>query len=145
MEDLYKQKCFNIIGLGMEVYNTMKNGFLEDVYHRCLEIEFKKNNISFISQPRIDIYYKGICLEKSYRPDFIIDDKLIIEIKAKSVINKNDWAQVFNYLAACQLPVGLLLNFGNPSEFHWRKFFLENHQQSNNPQNWESSPSRMND
>ena len=108
----------------MKVYNTLGLGFLEAVYHEALEIEFDKRKILFDSEKNIDIFYDGVCLKQKYRPDFFCKNKIIVEIKAQSQLDKANVAQVINYLHATKMRLGLLINFGNPNVLEWRRIVL---------------------
>ena len=88
-------------------------GFLEAVYQEVLEIEFKLRGIPFESQKLLDLKYKGTKLKKKYISDFLVFEKIILEIKAESQITNIDEAQLHNYLKGSELKVGLLINFGN--------------------------------
>ncbi len=88
---------------------------MEAVYQECLEIEFELRQIPFISQPRLEIFYKTRKLKKYYIPDFIVFKEIIIEIKAEKALTKVDEAQLINSLAISRHKVGLLLNFGEES------------------------------
>lgn len=109
---IYKEESYAIQGAVFEVYTEMGNGYLEAVYQECLEIEFKTKNIPFVSQPMLKLKYKKWDLEKSYKPDFICFNKIIVELKGVRVITKEHQAQVINYLKAIDLKLGLIVNFG---------------------------------
>lgn len=109
------QRTHAIIGTAMEVHNIVGPGHLEAVYQECLEIEFTKRNISFISKPQIDIYYKEVKLQKYYIPDFIVFNEVIVEIKSEKNLSKEDEAQIINSLKISKKKVGLLINFGEQS------------------------------
>lgn len=104
-----------IIGAAMEVHRVMGPGFLEAVYHECLEIEFKIRNIPYISKPRLKLYYKDNILKKYYEPDFLVYSEIIVEIKAEKCLTKSDEAQIINSLKGSKQKVGLLINFGELS------------------------------
>ncbi len=104
-----------IIGAAMEVYRTVGPGHLEAVCQECLEIEFKLREIPFISQPRLEIFYKEQKLKKFYVPDFIIYNEVVVEIKAEKSLTKVDEAQLINSLVISCHNTGLLLNFGEES------------------------------
>lgn len=108
----------------MEVYNQMGNGFLEDVYQGCLEIEFTARRIPFVAQPELSIVYKGTKLQKRYRPDFIVFGEIIVELKAMKAISNNEFAQLLNYMKATGKRVGYILNFGCPGKLEWKRFVL---------------------
>lgn len=98
----------------MQVHNTLGNGFQEVIYQRCLAIELLNAGISFVREQEQTIYYKGIDVG-TRRADFIIEDKLTVELKA--IINLEDvhLAQAKNYTIAYDFPIGLLINFGSTS------------------------------
>jgi len=110
---LYKQESFDIQGAVYEVYREMGCGFMEAVYQECLLREFISRNIP--CQPQVDLIlsYKGIRLNQVYRVDFICYEKIIVEIKALTDVGDVHRAQVFNYLKATGIRLGLLVNFGH--------------------------------
>jgi GxxExxY protein len=117
------ERTFKIIGAAMEVHRELGSGFLEGVYQEALEREFELQNIPFISQPVIEIKYKGKPLKKKYQPDYICYDEVLVEIKAISNLSGIEEAQLINYLKATGLKVGLLINFGAKSLEHKRLVF----------------------
>ena len=110
----------------MDVYNELGFGFLEGVYQEALAIELKIKKLYYKNQVMLEIYYKGHKLEKEYKPDFIVDDKIVIELKAEDKINNSDIAQIINYLKATKLKLGLIINFGNKEKLEWKRVVLEN-------------------
>jgi GxxExxY protein len=90
-------RTHKIIGAAMEVHNEMGPGHLEAVYQECLEIEFELQNISFISKPKLSLYYKKRKLKKFYVPDFIVFKEIVVEIKAQKMLTKDDEAQLINF------------------------------------------------
>ena len=108
-----QEETYRILGACFEVYNEMGCGFLEPVYQECLKIELESQEISFESQPVLTLEYKGVELEKTYRPDFICFGNVLIEIKAVSHFTSEHRAQTLNYLNASGLEVALLVNFGH--------------------------------
>lgn len=109
---IYKEETGKIINSFYEVYNNLGSGFLENVYQEALSIEFQRQDIPFIKEAILDIYYKGIKLDKKYFADFICFDKIIIEVKALSRLTTEHESQLLNYLKATNNKVGLLVNFG---------------------------------
>ena len=114
-EWVYKDLTEKIIGAAMEVHRELGPGFLEYVYEETLSYELKLREILFEKQKELDIHYKSLLIPRKYTPDFVIEDKVIVEIKASSGLTVNDEAQLLNYLKATKLRVGLLLNFGQES------------------------------
>ncbi len=112
---LYEELSSKAIGAAIEVHKILGSGFLEAIYQEALEIEFGLQKIPFESQLELEILYKNIILKQKYKPDFIIDNKIIIEIKSAKQLTEIDKAQRHNYLKASGLKLGLLLNFGGPT------------------------------
>ncbi|MFH1226562.1 MAG: GxxExxY protein [Planctomycetota bacterium] len=111
---------YTIIGIAMEIHRELQSGFLEAVYEEAMCKELKKAKMPFENQVRIDIYYKGEKLDKQYQADFIIDKKVLVELKGISKITDIEKAQVINYLKATALKVGLIINFGDKS-LEWER------------------------
>ena len=108
-----KRLSEQVIGCAQSVCRELGAGFLEVVYENALALELEKKDILFERQRQLDIYYKGQ-LVGQYKADLVVENKLIIELKAVSAFNEKHKAQVLNYLRATGLNVGLLLNFGMP-------------------------------
>ena len=121
---LYRDEAYRIVGAAMEVYNTLKHGFLEAVYQESLALEMKHRGIPFQEQRAIHLSYKGVPLRQTYVADFLAYDKIIIEIKAIKRITPIEEAQLLNYLRATRLELGLLINFGNPHKLEWSRKVL---------------------
>jgi GxxExxY protein len=114
------ERTYKIIGAALEVHRELGCGFLEGVYQEAMERELGARKIPFQSQPTVQISYKGKPLNKTYQPDLICFDEVIVEIKAISGLSGLEEAQVINYLKATGLKVGLLINFGTKSLEHRR-------------------------
>ena len=104
-----------IIGAAMEIHRIISPGHLEAVYHECLEIEFRKRNISYISKPKLEIYYKEEKLKKFYTPGFLVYKEIVLEIKSSKSLTEVDEAQIINSLKISRQEIGLLINFGELS------------------------------
>jgi len=117
----YDDLTYKINGCAMKVHNTLGNGFQEFIYQRCLAIELKRANLMFAREVEQDIYYEKIQVGRR-RADFIVEDNIVVEIKA--VINLEDvhLAQAKNYVVAYNKPIGLLINFGATS-LQFKKIF----------------------
>lgn len=103
-----------IIGAAMKVHSILGNGFQEVIYQRALAVEMAKWGLSFQRELEMQIYYDGVEIG-TRRVDFLVEDKVMVEIKAISKLEDTHLAQVINYLEAYQLEIGLLLNFGEKS------------------------------
>lgn len=117
---LYEEETGKIIKACMNVFNELGNGFLEPVYQEALAIEFELQGIPFQQEQKLEITYKGRKLNKEYYADFVCYNKIIVELKAISVLVKANQAQVINYLKATKMKIGLLVNFGSAS-FKWER------------------------
>jgi GxxExxY protein len=100
-----------IIGCAMKVHTTLGNGFQEVIYQRCLAIEMEKQGLGFARELEMIIHYEGVEVG-TRRVDFLVEDKIIVELKALSVLEDVHLAQALNYLEAYKLETGLLINFG---------------------------------
>ena len=109
------ERTYKIIGAALEVHKELGCGFLEAVYQEALGKEFAYQAIPYKPQPVIQICYKGKPLDKTYQPDFVCYEEIIVEIKALSRLTGLEEAQLINYLKASGLKVGLLINFGAKS------------------------------
>ncbi len=98
----------------MNVYNILGNGFQEVIYQRCLALEFESTAIQYIRESEQTIYYKGIEVG-TRRADFIVENVVIVELKALINLEDVHLAQTKNYLVAYNFPIGLLINFGSKS------------------------------
>ena len=112
---------YKIIGCAMKVHNTLGNGFQEVIYQRCLAIELERAGLNFGREIEQTIFYEGIDVG-TRRADFVVEEKIIVELKA--IINLEDvhLAQAKNYVVAYDSATGLLINFGSTS-LQYKKVF----------------------
>ena len=110
----YSEITEKIIGCAFKVHSKMGTGYQEIIYQRCLEIELKKAGLSVQTEVEIVIFYDNIEVGKR-RVDFLIENRIVVEIKAITTLENVHLAQALNYLEAFKLEVGLLLNFGSKS------------------------------
>lgn len=108
----YSDITERIIGCAMKVHNILGNGFQEVIYQRALAIELEKAKLLFTRELEIPIYYDDVEIG-TRRVDFLIDEKIMVELKAITVLDKVHLAQALNYLEAYKLEIGLLINFGS--------------------------------
>jgi len=128
---IYKEEVYQIIGAAIEVHNKLGCGFLEPVYQEAFSIELNERRVPVKPQVGLTIEYKGYQLEKLYIADFVMFDKIIVEIKAIDNITKREEAQLLNYLKATGYELGLLINFGTQS-LQWKRMAnTKNHKQEN--------------
>lgn len=105
-----------IIKAFYKVYNTLGFGFLEKVYENALSVELRRSGFVVAQQQPLRVYYEGE-LVGDYYADVVVDNTVIIELKAAEAITEAHEAQLLNYLKATEIEVGLLLNFGPKPEF----------------------------
>lgn len=121
---LYREEeTFKIIGICMEVHRNLGPGLLEVVYKDALEIEFKANNLSFEREKEFSIEYKGVILPHKFYADFIVNEDIVLEVKAVKEFSGEHTAQVLNYMKLSESEIGLLVNFQNKSLQHKRLVF----------------------
>jgi GxxExxY protein len=111
----YKELTEKIIKIFYKVYNKLGYGFLEKVYENAMMIEFRKEGIPIASQAPIKVFYENEMIGE-YFADILVDNKVIVEIKAAKNLAVENEAQLLNYLKATNVEVGLLLNFGPKPE-----------------------------
>ena len=110
----YEDITHKMIGCAMKVHSTPGSGFQEVIYQRALAIEMGKQKLTFARELEMTIFYEGIDIG-SRRVDFFVEKNIMVELKAVSKLDDLHLAQALNYLEACNLPVGLLINFGSKS------------------------------
>lgn len=111
---LYEDLSYKIRKCLFDVHNALGAGHKENIYQKALELELAKNDIIFERQKTLDVFYDGRKIG-IYRPDFVIDGKIIIEIKATEFNVMNYKRQLIYYLKGTNYQLGFLVNFGTPS------------------------------
>lgn len=114
MSILFKELSYAIVGAAMEVHNVLGPGFLEAVYQGALAREFAARNIPARREQQLPVLYKGESVGY-YVADFVVDDRIVVELKAVSRLTKQHKAQAINYLVATGYKLAILLNFGTHS------------------------------
>ena len=110
----YKDTVYQIIGAAMNVHEELNWGLLEPVYNEALHLELLDNNIANERGKHLPCYYKHHQLEKFYQMDLVVGD-VVVELKSVDELKSAHRAQLFNYLRLTRKPIGLLINFGQPS------------------------------
>ena len=124
---------YKIIGCAMKVHNTMGPGFQEVIYQRCLAIELDNADLNFVREQEQVLFYGAI--EVGFRrADFVVEDKVVVEIKARVELQDVHIAQAKNYTVAYDFPLGLLINFGGKSLEYKLMFNPKYH-----PSHWNNS------
>ncbi|MBI9070800.1 MAG: GxxExxY protein [Melioribacteraceae bacterium] len=127
MEYLYEKETKCIIKCFYEVYNTLGFGFLEKVYENALFKELVENGFYVEKQKKIDVFYKETNVGEYYS-DLIVNNEIILELKAAESLCQEHEYQLINYLKATNIEIGLLLNFGKKPEIR-RKIFTNDRKQ----------------
>lgn len=102
---------YQIIGAAIEVHKELGAGLLESVYQTCFERELQLRDLNFRSQIEVPIVYKGNALDAKLRLDVLVEESIIVELKAVDAMNKIFEAQLLTYMKLLQKPKGILINF----------------------------------
>jgi GxxExxY protein len=122
----FQQEGYDLISAAFEVYDQQGSGYLEDVYHECLERELTSHRIPWVTKPALVIHYKGQPLNRHYYPDMVIHTEIVVELKAVRTLTPEHEAQLLHYLRGTRKRVGYLINFGSHPQLEWKRF-LVNH------------------
>ncbi len=122
-ELLYRDECFSIIGKCFEVHNNLGAGFLEIVYKDAIEYEFRKSGIPYEREKEYIVHYKDVILPHRFYADFVVYDKIILEVKGVSAIADEFVAQAVNYLKVSNNRIALIMNFGE-IKLNYRRVIL---------------------
>ncbi|MDR6461348.1 GxxExxY protein [Chryseobacterium vietnamense] len=109
---------YKINGACIEVHKILGPGLLESVYYKCLEEEFRLRNISFKSELKILVNYKGKEMDCDFFCDFLVEDLIVIELKSVTQLNDIHRAQLLNYINLMKKPKGILVNFNVKNLYH---------------------------
>lgn len=109
---IYPELSYKIVGCLFEVYNECGGGHRENYYQKALQQELKLKSIKFKEQVMIDLKYKDRIIGKNFL-DFLVEDKVIIEIKVGEYFSKNNLKQILDYLKLTNLKLGIIANFAN--------------------------------
>ena len=103
-----------VIGAAIEVHRNKGPGLVESIYERCLLRELELHSIPAMTQKIVRVEYKGLVFDEPLRFDLLVDDCLLVELKAVEVLHPYSKAQLFSYMKLLDIPVGLLINFHEP-------------------------------
>jgi GxxExxY protein len=120
---------YRLMGAAFEVYNELGYGMAEEVYQQSLEIELELRSIPFISKRKLQMFYKNRLLETEFKPDLLVFEHIVVELKAVCELIAEHEAQLFNYMRITRQPVGYLLNFGQKGSLQWKRFILSDFRQ----------------
>lgn len=114
---LYQNLTYKLRGIAFDIYKQFRNRHKERVYHNAFLLALKYQNIPFETEKRVPIIYAAKRIG-TYTPDLVVDDKIIVELKAKPILLKKDIEQFWHYLRGSDYRVGLLINFGGSHGIH---------------------------
>lgn len=109
---------YEVTGACIEIHKALGPGLLESIYHRCLERELQLKQISFISEHKVDVEYKGLIVDTALRVDLIVENCLAIELKSVEIFHPIYEAQLLTYMKLLKAPKGLLINFNCTNIIH---------------------------
>lgn len=112
MEIIYKDESYLIIGKCTDVHNVLGHGFLEIVYKDALELTFKQDGIFYEREKPYEVYFRNVLLPHKFYADFVVMDKIILEVKCVTSLTDEHISQTINYLKVSGNKLGLLVNFG---------------------------------
>jgi GxxExxY protein len=110
-----QKECYQIIGICMDIHSILGKGLLEIVYKDAIEYEFNDKKILYQREKKYEIEYKGIILPHYFFADFVVFNKIILEVKSRKGIADEHYSWVINYLGISKCPLGLIINFGENS------------------------------
>jgi GxxExxY protein len=117
-----------ILKVFYDVYNELGSGFLESVYHSALVVALQQAGLQVLTQVAVPVYFRGQMVG-DFRADLVVNDNVLLELKASQNLDRIHEAQVLNYLRATSIEIALLLNFGPKPQF--KRFLLDNHEKKN--------------
>ncbi len=124
MQPALSSEGYALMGAAFEVHREIGGGLAEEVYQECLEFELSLREIPFISKSPIKVSYKGRQLRKEYIPDLLVENAIIVELKAVAKLLSEHDAQILNYMRIAGAPVGYLINFAPLDRLEWKRLVL---------------------
>jgi GxxExxY protein len=115
---------YALMAAAFEVHNVQGGGLLEEIYQQSLEIELELRGIPFLSKAELKVFYKERPLRKTYIPDLLVYDRIMVELKSVSSLIPEHEAQLLNYMRITRHPVGYLINFAPLGRIEWKRFVL---------------------
>ena len=109
---IYKEEAYLIIGKCFEVHNALGHGFMEVVYKDALEVAFEQDGVLYEREKKYDVRFRNVLLAHKFYADFVVLDKIILEVKGVTALTDAHVAQMINYLKVSGNKLGLLVNFG---------------------------------
>jgi GxxExxY protein len=117
---MLEDEGYKLMGAAFEVYNELGYGMAEEIYQQSFEIERSLRSIPFQTKQDLKVFYKNRILDTFYRPDLLIWEEIVVELKAISALLSDHEAQLFNYMRIARKQVGYLINFGKKGDLEWK-------------------------
>ena len=120
----FSEEGYALMGVVFEVHRVLGGGLLEEIYQQSLEIELQLRKLPFKAHEQLSVYYKQYQLNKSYVPDLLVHDQILVELKTVRELLPEHEAQLINYMRITRKPVGYLINFAPIKNVVWKRFIL---------------------
>lgn len=117
---IYPELSYLLMGLFFKIHNELGPSYQEKHYQRAIELKLKKNDINYVREKEIELLYEDSSLGKFYA-DFVIESKIIIEVKKSRFITQEDTRQLYRYLKATELKLGIIVNFGRTDKLQYKR------------------------
>lgn len=117
----HAQLGYDLMNAAFAVYNEQGAGLTEEIYQESLEMELSDHGISFVAQPELPVFYKKRPLKKRLRPDLVVAEHIVVELKAVKAIVAEHEAQLLDYRRVTGKTVGYLINFGSYPSLEWKR------------------------
>jgi GxxExxY protein len=118
----FAQLGYDLMAAAFDVYNELGGGLSEEIYQESLERELASRRIAFESQPELKVFYKSTPLNKRLKPDLIVANEIVVELKAAKNLAEEHESQLLNYLRVTQKPVGYLINSASFPKLQWKRY-----------------------
>jgi len=121
-EHPFAEEGYALMGAAFEVHNVLGGGLAEEIYQQSLELELGLRRLPYRRKQQLQVYYKGALLDTTYIPDFVVYDRIVVELKSVSSLCAEHEAQLMNYMRVTRSPVGYLINFGPIGKLEYKRF-----------------------
>jgi len=118
------EEGYALMGAAFEVHNVLGGGLAEEIYQQSLELELGLRGLPYRRKPQLQVYYKEALLDIKYVPDFVVYDRIVVELKSVSALCNEHEAQLMNYMRVTRCPIGYLINFGPIGKLTYKRFIL---------------------
>ena len=115
------EEGYALMGAAFEVHNVLGGGLAEEIYQQSLELELGLREIPYRRKQQLQVYYKGALLDVKYVPDFVVYDRIVVELKSLSSLCGEHEAQLMNYMRVTRSPIGYLINFGPIGKLEYKR------------------------